>query len=316
MWSLKQSSSTCCYKVILPEHLEEFRQWTIKNAPNVKFEVDLHDKNCWAKRELISRDCTGPSIYSDNGPQDGQAILVTYNDNLRLSFSVPGNHKIQLQLTRSENPWAEPNGECVVIEDLETTEYSSKRGLYKLPGFDKAFQAMKEMKPELTELSFGGFVTYEDNFSYDEDLLDEREYTDDTDCIHIVTRNGYKTKLLGTWITKIWLAVSELPQNLDKIKTLLIEDDSLKNYYQVYIIYGDGDSSTTYNHLGTRMTLGSCRALIKENLPPKSCKMDLVSSDMNEGNDYTIIDKKDGSHRSVCCSSFGGFLIEIQPFIA
>ena len=103
-------------------------------------------------------------------------------------------------------------------EVSEITEYIYYTcGVYKKPGFDAAFNAIKVLKPTCTEKEFAtGFSEYDD---WDLDFVDVRLYDKDTDCITtFIKPEPVKT---GKSNITLSLLACDLINNMDYIKKTL-----------------------------------------------------------------------------------------------
>ena len=239
MWSTQQHHMGYLRKIVLPDHLEVFKKWTIENCPDVNFKVSLGDAGFWMEPHRLLQGAVGwMRPVSCGGPswEERYASLPAFDDrDLRLSLSVPGKHDLELILTN--NCRGQPAGSYHTIENMTNVEWMVKKGLYKRPGFDEAFQAMKKMKPSLTEKLFSGIIINDYDadcvIDYDGELVEERSYDSDEGCVHTMMDKGYDRISLGTYTTEIQLAVSELPRNLDKIKAILTKESTSKSGHEL-----------------------------------------------------------------------------------
>lgn len=125
------------------------------------------------------------------------------------------NWKDLQELLRKENFVIKENDLVDVFQiniHKEYTKYND-HALYKNPGFDEAFNAMKVLKPKLTEFDFVytcGF-NIDASDSHDEDLATETIYHGDANCIHNDDGSVYTFEAIDPEFYKILSATIFIP---------------------------------------------------------------------------------------------------------
>jgi len=128
--------------------------------------------------------------------------------------------------------------QLVNCQPLDLYDVVYMYGIYKLPGFDVAYNGLKNMKSKLTELEFSKFK-YESSYLepiFDTDLVTFEPYRGMKDCISLVERE----RILDKGICKVILTLREIDiaNNLEHLKVILfpmcnIRDQSMILKYPI-----------------------------------------------------------------------------------
>ena len=92
-------------------------------------------------------------------------------------------------------------------------------GIYKKEGFDNAFNALRKLKPNLTEKDFAYTKNY-DGYGWDLDLVEYNLFEGKTDKL-LDTIISYETVETGVSIVRLSLLICDIKNNFDYIKSIL-----------------------------------------------------------------------------------------------
>lgn len=233
MW---HKSCTSCgnIKVEIPEYLKEFELWTTENVADTKFNL-----------EFINFNSHPDYIKYISDQNEMISVNAKYQ---RLTFMIAGKHDIKLILSN------DAGGEIEISEQYDSVIVTKKYGIYKRDGFDEAFKALHKLKPLLTEIEFAKFIDPQkiiDPYYYkqycdccncssckyaaistpelewDDDLVEIREFTGDESCFESYEKSHSEQIFKNIFNTHISITVSELPENIDVIKFLLLNPTGL-----------------------------------------------------------------------------------------
>ncbi len=274
MWTVRGKVSLEKYNPVVAE----FRDWTIDNGIPVRFELEVAD---WMKNNSGNRDNQQKKGAKDHRNEQDKKVFIL--------FSLVGKRNLKLTGKRST---------VSIQHSYQYIQSSEIKCLHKKEGFDEAFRAMKVLKPLLTEQSFAGIVTDDNNncISYDEDMVHlvdvgntcvEYDEYDDSDWKCLGTIKLEEWELIPTrFTTEVCVCVSDLQSNMESLKTELLkidEDifavDNQLHCYNLYLVVYRQKFSPSFVHLTTASSLYAAKQCAKRNSPP-NCDF---SSKIEEG---------------------------------
>jgi len=158
----------------------------------------------------------------DRGSSEGREIV-------EIHINAPNLQDLQ-DLLRKENFVIEEH-ELVDVFRIDISKKYTKyndHALYKKHGFDEAFNAMKVLKPKLTEFDFvytcGFYIDGLD--SHDEDLATETIYHGDANCIHnddgsVYTFQAIDPSVYEILSTTIVIGLTDIECNRDILSKII-----------------------------------------------------------------------------------------------
>jgi hypothetical protein len=214
-------------RIVETEALLELKQW-----------IKDHHCQCWVdirhcnpvgtveERRTLNRPLGAIGPYGPTGYDDG----IKREDTRVIAESKRVFVNIQFVLSNTQ-------GEKIVLKKLPTTvnhvgdslkpwhvsklteHVPYKRGIYKRPGFDRAFEGLKALKPQLTELDFAK-ASDDACKEWDSDLVECRLFDGMDGCLQTATA----CDIIETGKSRVTLSLLavDIPENLEYIKHILV----------------------------------------------------------------------------------------------
>jgi hypothetical protein len=165
----------------------------------------------------------GPRSYEELETWE-KSRPISSSDRVNVMFRfIMSNEKAQKIKTHQLKTIPYISGETLKIWDIfnikERMPYCC--GVYKCEGFDRAYNAMKILKPNLTEKEFAqhNSCSSEKNNMWDIDLVKLELYHGSEDCIETYT--DYELIDTGKSHVNLRLRMIDIPHNIEFIKAIL-----------------------------------------------------------------------------------------------
>lgn len=141
------------------------------------------------------------------------------NVSIKISFIMADTIADQIknhQLIVSHNHFNERYPTWKIHKLPESIPYTC--GVYKVTGFDEAFNALRVLKPKLTEKEFA-YINNEYQNEWDNDLTIIKLYHGTENCLDIFT--NYESVNTNKSIVELTLLCTDIKNNLEYIKNIL-----------------------------------------------------------------------------------------------
>lgn len=208
-------------KIVETSNILDLKSFISDNKINCHVNIELVDPYFWSTDRSVCRGAVGqcgpPGATSGNWV-DTRKIAEEKDISVKITFTTATTIAEQYKthsLDLTKNIFGETYRTWRTQEIIKYSYYTC--GVYKKPGFDAAFNAIKVLKPNCTEKQFASdFSEYDD---WDSDLVDVRLYDKETDCISKFTKSE-PIKNGKSIVVLIFLAC-DLVNNMNYIKTTL-----------------------------------------------------------------------------------------------
>lgn len=221
-----ESAST---RLIETQTLTNFKQFLLDNSCKCRVNVAHTSLHFWLTQQERGylNGCIG--AIGSNGAQgcsynttDTRPIAVKERVEVQINFTIEVSiaEKISKHIfILTENHVGETLKTVTSYKVSETNPYMC--GVYKRPGFDSVYKAIKTMKPNLTELELAKFNIDEDSCQdFDDDLVELRLFEGGPDCIYKFKNQTYH--IAGKSNVCITVLLCDLDSNLDYIQSILL----------------------------------------------------------------------------------------------
>lgn len=209
--------------------VSKLKTWVSENKPECQISLELVQPYFWLTIEQ-SNNLSGPmGVEGPNGATDCLE-LVEKQDTRPAAEPRDVEVAIIFRTTEEDTKVLEtsklvltknPRGQSLHAWHFQSMDEPVKvcRGIYKRPGFDQAYEAMKVCKPNLTPESFCSPTTWDHDTNWDEDLVSVEPFHGHEDCIKTFS----KVKYVPTGKTKVVLSLLavDVEPNFEFLKTLL-----------------------------------------------------------------------------------------------
>lgn len=219
---------------IVDSIVSDLKDWTQAQGVRCKVSLSLCDSFFWLtaeeRRELMgpvgnygcegprgemgSAGCRGITSGDDTRPlADPKRVVVT------IEFKLPSVHAHKLKdhkLVLTPNHLGEHLPTWQITSSYSRLPYCC--GVYKRPGFDAAFNAMKALKSHLTETDFAR-DEHHSNSGWDEDLVSLELFHGWDNCLKTFT--AFEQIETGESIVRMSLLAVDVSTNLSYITTQL-----------------------------------------------------------------------------------------------
>lgn len=211
--TLRNSEIDC--KVVLQLVKHDF--WNDANVCLPGLEGPTAEFGCVGSVGYEGPGCDGPS-----GPTthvDDRKIANAEDVTVNIAFTMPNKQAKELERQKLEVS-LNKRGESLPTWKVtkRTKQYPYCCGIYKKPGFDEAFKAIKALKSSLTEQTFAR-DEWNSNSGWDEELVSLELFHGWDNCLSTMTM--YETSETGKSDVILSLLAIDVEPNMSYIMTLL-----------------------------------------------------------------------------------------------
>jgi hypothetical protein len=209
-------------RIVEGPDLLDLKDWMTKNQCRCKVSLNQCEPNFWRtedeRRRYVVTGCYGPRgfISPEEAAKwklrpimDSKQVIV----NIQFIMSTKNAEKIKnTKLELTPNNVGEYLNMCMVYPSRERIPYTC--GVYKREGFDDAYNALKVLKPNLTEEEFA-----RNNKRWDLDLVECRLFDGMDKCIE----TSIQDEVVDVGKSQVYMTLLEIDikKNMEFIKTIL-----------------------------------------------------------------------------------------------